>query len=182
MTGSPATIDLRSLVREIPDFPKPGILFRDIGPLLREPQAWQEVVDQLGAICDRLKPDLIVGIESRGFIVGTALATSRSIGFVKARKQGKLPPPVVTVEYDLEYGSDALEIMTHGFDHTPRVLIVDDLLATGGTAEAGIKLIERLGAEVVGCAFVVDLPDLGGRRKLEAMGMDVHALCAFEGL
>lgn len=179
MTGSPATIDLRSLVREIPDFPKPGILFRDIGPLLREPQAWQEVVNQLGAICDRLKPDLIVGIESRGFIVGTALATSRSIGFVKARKQGKLPPPVVTVEYDLEYGSDALEIMTHGFDHTPRVLIVDDLLATGGTAQACIELVQTVGGSVCGLAFVIELAALGGRANLQD-GIPVESLLIYD--
>jgi adenine phosphoribosyltransferase len=179
MTGSPATIDLRSLVREIPDFPKPGILFRDIGPLLREPQAWQEVVRQLGDICDRLQPDLIVGIESRGFIVGVAVATARSIGFVKARKQGKLPPPVLTVEYDLEYGSDALEIMTHGFDHAPRVLIVDDLLATGGTAHACVDLVRAVGGTVCGLAFVIELAGLGGRANLQD-GIPVESLLIYD--
>lgn len=160
------TPELRALVREIPDFPKPGILFRDISPLLRQPEAWQEVVRQLGAICDRLQPELIVGIESRGFIVGTSLATDRRIGFVKARKPGKLPPPVEAVDYELEYGSDRLEIIRQGFDDRPRVLIVDDLLATGGTAAACAELVTTAGAELCGFAFVAELAALGGRSRL----------------
>jgi adenine phosphoribosyltransferase len=165
--NEPATpIDLRALVREIADFPKPGILFRDISPLLREPEAWAEVVRRLGAICDRLQPELIVGIESRGFIVGVALATASGIGFVKARKPGKLPPPVVGVEYELEYGSDRLEILSQGYDHRPRVLIVDDLLATGGTAAACAELVRQVGGELCGFAFVIELTELGGRDRL----------------
>ena len=166
--GTPSTEDLRALVREIPDFPKPGILFRDLSPLLRDPQAWAEVVRRLGEVCDRLQPELIVGIESRGFIVGVALATARRIGFVKARKPGKLPPPVASVEYELEYGSDRLEILRHGYDHRPRVLIVDDLLATGGTAAACAELVRQVGGELCGFAFVIELAGLGGRDRLPA--------------
>ena len=172
------TLELRALVREIPDFPKPGILFRDISPLLRQPEAWQEVVSQLGAICDRLQPELIVGIESRGFIVGTSLATDRRIGFVKARKPGKLPPPVEAVDYELEYGSDRLEIIRQGFDHRPHVLIVDDLLATGGTAAACAELVERVGGDLCGLAFVVELADLNGRARLPA-GVPVESLIVY---
>ena len=178
MSAGPEPIDLRQLVREIPDFPKPGILFRDIGPMLRNPEAWQEVVLQLGEICDRLQPELIVGIESRGFIVGVALATARKIGFVKARKPGKLPPPFETVEYDLEYGSDALEIISQGFDHQPRVLIVDDLLATGGTARACADLVTTVGGRVCGLAVIVELAELGGRSRLPE-GMPVESLIVY---
>ncbi|MBM5798736.1 MAG: adenine phosphoribosyltransferase, partial [Cyanobacteria bacterium K_Offshore_0m_m2_072] len=126
-------IDLRGLVREIPDFPKPGILFRDLTPLMRDPDGWQEVIRQLGVLCDRLQPDLIVGIESRGFIVGTALATAVRLGFVPVRKPGKLPGAVTGVDYELEYGSDRLEIQSDALADGGRVLVVDDLLATGGT-------------------------------------------------
>ena len=169
---------LRALVREIPDFPKPGILFRDFSPLLREPQAWQEVIRRLGVTCERLQPDLIVGIESRGFIVGTALATARGIGFVKARKPGKLPPPVLSVEYELEYGSDRLEMISHGYEHQPRVLIVDDLLATGGTASACAELVRRVGGEPCGFAFVIELSELAGRARLPE-GMPVESLILY---
>ena len=161
-------IDLRQLVREIPDFPQPGILFRDIIPLMRCPNAWGEVMRQLGAVCDRLQPDLIVGIESRGFIVGTALATARQIGFSPVRKPGKLPGEVIGVDYSLEYGTDRLEIVPDGFEHSPRVLIVDDLLATGGTAAACAQLVNSVGGQLCGFAFVVELADLGGRSRLPA--------------
>jgi adenine phosphoribosyltransferase len=163
-----AAIDLRGMVRDIPDFPKPGILFRDITPLMRHAAAWQEVMRQLGDVCDRLQPDLIVGIESRGFIVGTALATAQRIGFSPVRKPGKLPGNVIGVDYSLEYGSDRLEIIPDGFEHKPRVLIVDDLLATGGTAGACAELVTRVGGELCGFAFVVELADLGGQAKLPA--------------
>jgi adenine phosphoribosyltransferase len=176
--ASPPSDDLRALVREIPDFPKPGILFRDLSPLLRDPQAWAEVVRRLGEICDRLQPELIVGIESRGFIVGVAVATDRRIGFVKARKPGKLPPPVVSVDYELEYGSDRLEILSHGYDHRPRVLIVDDLLATGGTAAACAELVNQVGGELCGFAFVIELAELGGRDRLPA-GVPVESLIVY---
>ena len=161
-------LDLRQLVREIPDFPKPGILFRDITPLMRQASAWQEVMRQLGSVCDQLQPDLIVGIESRGFIVGTALATARQIGFSPVRKPGKLPGQVIGVDYSLEYGTDRLEILPDGFEQRPRVLIVDDLLATGGTAGACAELVNRVGGELCGFAFVVELSDLGGKNKLPA--------------
>jgi adenine phosphoribosyltransferase len=169
---------LRALVREIPDFPKEGILFRDISPLLRSPEAWQEVVSRLGEICDRLQPELIVGIESRGFIVGMALATARGIGFVKARKPGKLPPPVLAVEYELEYGSDRLEMISQGYEHRPRVLIVDDLLATGGTAAACAELVRRVGGECCGFAFVIELSGLEGRSRLPE-GVPAEALLVY---
>ncbi|MCP9832340.1 adenine phosphoribosyltransferase [Synechococcus sp. HJ21-Hayes] len=163
-----AAIDLRGMVRDIPDFPKPGILFRDITPLMRHAAAWQEVMRQLGDVCDRLQPDLIVGIESRGFIVGTALATAQQIGFSPVRKPGKLPGNVIGVDYSLEYGTDRLEIIPDGFEHKPRVLIVDDLLATGGTAGACAELVTRVGGSLCGFAFVVELADLGGQAKLPA--------------
>jgi adenine phosphoribosyltransferase len=163
-----AAIDLRGMVRDIPDFPKPGILFRDITPLMRHAAAWQEVMRQLGDVCDRLQPDLIVGIESRGFIVGTALATAQRIGFSPVRKPGKLPGYVIGVDDSLEYGSDRLEIIPDGFEHKPRVLVVDDLLATGGTAGACAELVTRVGGELCGFAFVVELADLGGQAKLPA--------------
>jgi adenine phosphoribosyltransferase len=159
-------VDLRALVRDIPDFPKPGILFRDITPLMRSPVAWREVMRQMGSVCERLQPDLIVGIESRGFIVGTALATACSIGFSPVRKPGKLPGEVIGVDYSLEYGSDRLEIIPDGFEHRPRVLIVDDLLATGGTAGACAELVASVGGDLCGFAFIVELADLGGKAKL----------------
>lgn len=158
--------DLRQLVRDVPDFPKPGILFRDLTPLMRDPAGWREVVRQLGDVCDRLQPDLIVGIESRGFIVGTALATDRGIGFTPVRKPGKLPGQVHGIDYALEYGTDRLEIHPDGFESRPRVLIVDDLLATGGTAGACAELVSSVGGELIGFAFVVELAELAGRRKL----------------
>lgn len=159
-------LDLREHVRAIPDFPKPGILFRDITPLMRNPSAWQEVMRQMGAVCERLQPDLIVGIESRGFIVGTALATAQGIGFSPVRKPGKLPGPVIGVDYSLEYGSDRLEILPEGFQSRPRVLIVDDLLATGGTAAACAQLVTAAGGQLCGFAFVAELAGLGGRDRL----------------
>ena len=161
-----STIELRALVRDIPDFPKPGILFRDITPLMRQVSAWQEVMRQLGEVCDRLQPDLIVGIESRGFIVGTALATARQIGFSPVRKPGKLPGEVIGVDYSLEYGTDRLEIIPDGFEHGPRVLIVDDLLATGGTAAACTELVLKAGGELCGFGFLAELAALEGRNRL----------------
>ena len=146
------TPDLRELVRDVPDFPKPGILFRDLTPLMRDPAGWQEVIRQLGAVCERLQPELIVGIESRGFIVGTALATAVRLGFVPVRKAGKLPGKVIGVDYALEYGSDRLEIHSDALADGSRVLIIDDLLATGG--------------ELCGFGFVAELAALEGRRKL----------------
>ncbi len=160
------SLDLRQLIRDIPDFPKPGILFRDITPLLRDPDGWKVVMQRMGAICETLQPDLIVGIESRGFIVGTALATDFGLGFVPVRKPGKLPGEVIGVDYALEYGTDRLEIHSDALADNPKVLLVDDLLATGGTAAAASQLITQAGGSLVGCGFVIELAGLGGRSKL----------------
>jgi adenine phosphoribosyltransferase len=145
---------------------------------MRDPAGWRETVRQLAEITERLKPDLIVGIESRGFIVGTSLATALGLGFVPVRKPGKLPGEVHGVDYDLEYGSDRLEIHADGFEDSPRILIVDDLLATGGTAEACGQLVGLAGGEIVGFAFVVELADLGGRQRLPA-GVAVESLVTY---
>ncbi|MFM7676039.1 MAG: adenine phosphoribosyltransferase [Synechococcus sp.] len=166
MVASPSPLDLRQLVRDIPDFPKPGILFRDLTPLMRDPEGWAEVIRRLGAVCEALQPDLIVGIESRGFIVGTALATATRLGFVPVRKPGKLPGPVTGVDYALEYGTDRLEIHTDALAGGERVLIVDDLLATGGTAAACAELVSTAGGRLCGYAFVAELADLQGRSRL----------------
>jgi adenine phosphoribosyltransferase len=159
-------IRLRDWVREHPDFPSPGILFRCMMPMLREPQAWQEAVRQLGEISGALEPDLIVGIESRGFLVGTALATSLGLPFAPVRKPGKLPGAVHGIDYSLEYGSDRLEIQQGSLAGGARVLIIDDLLATGGTAAACAGLVRQAGGEVIGYGFVAELTDLGGRQRL----------------
>jgi adenine phosphoribosyltransferase len=161
-----SSVDLRQLVRDVPDFPKPGILFRDLTPLMRDIEGWQEVIRQLSEVCDRLQPDLIVGIESRGFIVGMALATVNRLGFVPVRKPGKLPGQVTGVDYALEYGTDRLEIHSDALSGGQRVLVIDDLLATGGTAAACAKLVEEAGGELCGFGFVAELADLEGRRRL----------------
>jgi adenine phosphoribosyltransferase len=173
---------VKDYIRTIVDFPHEGILFRDVTTLFADPRGFRMCVDQLLVPYAGTRIDKVVGLEARGFILGGAVAHQLSTGFVPIRKKGKLPGQTISQVYTLEYGEAVVEVHDDAMQAGEKVLLVDDLLATGGTAEAGIKLIERLGAEVVGCAFVVDLPDLGGRRKLEAMGMDVHALCAFEGL
>lgn len=166
MASSSTPPDLRQWVRDYPDFPRPGILFRDVTPMLRDPQGWQEAIRRLEGICERVRPDLIVGIESRGFIVGTALATAAGLPFTPVRKPGKLPGEVHGIDYTLEYGSDRLEIHADGFEGQPRVLIVDDLLATGGTAGACGQLVERAGGLLAGFAFLVELAALEGRSRL----------------
>ena len=168
-------------IRTIPDFPHEGILFRDVTTLFADPRGFRIAIDQLLHPYAGMEIDRVVGLEARGFILGGAIAHQLSKGFVPIRKKGKLPAATIEQSYSLEYGQATVEIHDDALKSGERVLIVDDLLATGGTAEAGIKLCERLGATVVGCAFIIDLPDLGGRAKLEAMGMDVHALCAYEG-
>jgi adenine phosphoribosyltransferase len=172
---------VRDYIRTIPDFPHEGILFRDVTTLFGDPRGFRMAVDQLLAPYVGTRIDKVAGLEARGFVLGGAVAHQLSVGFVPVRKKGKLPGRTIAQDYKLEYGEATVEIHDDSLQPGERVLLVDDLLATGGTAEAGIRLIERLGAEVVGCAFVIDLPDLGGRKLLEGMGMDVHALTAFEG-
>ncbi len=172
---------VKDYIRTIVDFPHEGILFRDVTTLFADPRGFRMSIDQLLNPYAGLRIDKVVGLEARGFILGGAVAHQLSVGFVPVRKKGKLPGTVISEEYKLEYGEAIVELHDDAIAPGEKVLIVDDLLATGGTAEAGIKLIERLGGEIVGCAFVVDLPDLGGRARLEALGMEVHALCAFEG-
>ena len=162
-------IDLSSLIKAVPDFPKPGILFRDITPLLAHPEGFQECIYQLARQVEQWQPQAIVGAESRGFIFGVPLALHLKIPFIPARKPGKLPREVQTASYSLEYGEDSLEIHKDDLHSGQRVLFVDDLLATGGTANASIRLIKSLNAEVVGCAFVIELEDLKGREHLDSV-------------
>jgi adenine phosphoribosyltransferase len=159
-------MDLKTLIRDIPDFPKPGILFRDITTLLRDPAGLKYSIDTLAAKVGDLQPQYIVGMESRGFIFGAALAYQMGIGFIPVRKPGKLPAAVRAIDYDLEYGTDRLEIHADAFTPGNRILIVDDLIATGGTAAATAKLLQELGGELVGCAFIIELDALNGRSHL----------------
>jgi adenine phosphoribosyltransferase len=174
-------MQVRDYIRTIPDFPHEGIMFRDVTTLFLDPRGFRMAIDQLLHLYAGMRFDKVAGLEARGFILGGAIAHQLSVGFVPIRKKGKLPGKTVQQDYKLEYGEATMELHDDSLVAGEKVLLVDDLLATGGTAEAGIKLIERLGAEVIGCAFVIDLPDLGGREKLEGLGMDVHALCAFDG-
>jgi len=176
-----ATPQVRDYIRTIVDFPHEGILFRDVTTLFADPRGFRMAIDQMLHPYAGERIDKVVGLEARGFILGGAIAHQLSVGFVPIRKKGKLPGPVISEEYTLEYGEAVVEIHDDAIATGEKILVVDDLLATGGTAAAGIKLIERLGGEIVSCAFIIDLPDLGGRQVLEGMGMDVHALCAFEG-
>lgn len=159
-------MDLKSLIRTIPDFPKPGILFRDITTLLSDPAGLRYTIETLAEKCAPLAPDYVVGMESRGFLFGTPLAYQLGVGFVPVRKPGKLPAAVHTIEYELEYGTDCLEMHQDAFQPGRRILIVDDLIATGGTAAATAKLIKQIGCELVGFAFVIELKDLAGRERL----------------
>ena len=172
---------VKDYIRTIADFPHEGILFRDVTTLFADARGFRMAVDQLLHPYAGMRIDKVVGLEARGFILGGAIAHQLTVGFVPIRKKGKLPGAVISQSYTLEYGEAVMEIHDDALRPGEKVLIVDDLLATGGTCEAGIRLCERLGAAVVGCAFVIDLPDLGGRRLLERLGMKVHALCAFEG-
>jgi adenine phosphoribosyltransferase len=159
-------MDIKALIREIPDFPKPGIVFRDITTLLHDPDGLNHTVEVMAEKATALAPDYIVGIESRGFIFGMPLAYKLGLGFVPVRKPGKLPAATHAVEYDLEYGKDKLEIHQDAFRPDSRVLVVDDLLATGGTAAAASRLIEATGAAVAGFSFVIELCELNGRQQL----------------
>ena len=173
---------VKDYIRTIVDFPHEGILFRDVTTLFADPRGFRMCVDQLLAPYAGMRIDKVVGLEARGFILGGAVAHQLSTGFVPIRKKGKLPGQTLSQAYTLEYGEAVMEVHEDAMQPGETVLLVDDLLATGGTAEAGIRLIERLGGKVVGCAFVVDLPELGGRARLESLGMEVHALCTFDGV
>ncbi|NDV01896.1 adenine phosphoribosyltransferase [Pseudoroseicyclus tamaricis] len=173
--------DIRDYIRTIPDFPHEGILFRDVTTLFLHPQGMRDAIDQLLAPYPGQQIDLVAGLEARGFILGGAIAYQLGLGFVPIRKAGKLPGAVLSQAYKLEYGEAVMEVHDDAVQPGQKVLLVDDLLATGGTAEAGIRLIEKMGGEVIGCAFLIDLPDLGGRAHLEGLGMKVHALTAYEG-
>ena len=175
------TKTVKDYIRTIVDFPHEGIMFRDVTTLFADPRGFRMAVDQLLHPYAGEPIDKVVGLEARGFIIGGAIAHQLSVGFVPIRKKGKLPGTTISQDYKLEYGEAIVEIHDDAIHPGEKILVVDDLLATGGTAEAGIRLVERLGGIIVGCAFVIDLPELGGRRRLEEMGMDVHALCEFAG-
>lgn len=168
-------------IRTIPDFPKLGVQFRDITTLLADPEGLRLAVDTIADLYRDKEISCVAGIEARGFLFGTAVAYKLGLGFVPVRKPGKLPGETIGVSYQLEYGEDRLEIHRDAIDSRSNVLLIDDLIATGGTAEACAKLILQMGAKIVGCCFVVDLPDLGGMDRLRAMGIDCIALCEFKG-
>jgi adenine phosphoribosyltransferase len=172
---------IKSLIRTIPDHPKPGIQFRDITSLLEDPKGLRTAVKSLAAPFLGERVAKVVGIEARGFLFGVGVALELGAGFVPVRKPGKLPGPTVGRDYELEYGTDRVEVHADALAPGERVLIVDDLIATGGTAQATIQLIQAIGAEIVGCAFVIDLPDLGGSRRIAANNLRVVSLCSFEG-
>ena len=173
--------DLRALVRSIPDYPRPGILFRDITTLLLDRDGFRQTIDAFAARYAGAGLAKVAGVEARGFILGGALADRIGAGFVPIRKRGKLPFTTIGCDYALEYGTDRVEMHVDAVLPGDRVLLVDDLIATGGTAEAAATLIQKMGAEVVECCFIIDLPDVGGRTRLELKGLKVFALCEFEG-
>ena len=172
---------IKSRIRTIPDHPKPGVMFRDITTLLLDPEGLRGAVDGLLAAFSGVRVDKVAGIEARGFILGGAVAYRLGAGFVPVRKKGKLPWNTVGQDYALEYGTDRVEIHTDAIAAGDQILLVDDLIATGGTANAALELIQKAGGKVVGCAFIIDLPDLGGSRRLRERGVAVRALCEFEG-
>ncbi|HWG57338.1 MAG TPA: adenine phosphoribosyltransferase [Gaiellaceae bacterium] len=177
MSQEPATLDLRDRIRDVPDFPKPGIVFKDIMPLVSDAQYFRAAVDRLVELARPLEPDIILGAEARGFIFGGALAYELGCGFVTARKPGKLPWTTVEATYDLEYGTDSLQVHADAIPQGARVIVHDDVLATGGTAKAKVDLVEQVGAEVVGLLFVIELGFLNGREKLA--GYPVESLIEY---
>jgi adenine phosphoribosyltransferase len=181
MTSPVLENDLKAAIRTIPDYPKPGIMFRDITTLLGSARAFRRAVDELVQPWAGSKIDKIAGIEARGFIIGGAIAHQLSAGFVPIRKKGKLPHKSVRVAYSLEYGIDEMEMHEDAVAQGERVILVDDLIATGGTAEGAVKLLRQMGAEIVAAVFMVDLPDLGGAAKLRALDVPVRTLVSFEG-
>ena len=174
--------NLKKYIRTIPDFPHAGIQFRDITTLFNNSKGLRETVDQMADAMAIHNFDQVAGLEARGFMLGAALAYRLELGFTMIRKKGKLPGKTISQDYNLEYGEATLEIHDDAIEPGQKVLLFDDLIATGGTAEAGINLIERLGGKVEMAAFIIDLPELGGRKKIEALGIPTYVLCEFEGL
>jgi len=173
--------EIEDAIRTIPDYPRPGVLFRDITTLLGNPRVFRRVVDELVQPWTGANVDYVAGIEARGFILGGAIAHQLAAGFVPVRKKGKLPHATVRVAYSLEYGLDEMEMHKDAVARGERIIVVDDLIATGGTAEAAVKLLRSLGAEILAACFIIDLPDLGGSRKLAALEVPVRTLVAFPG-
>jgi adenine phosphoribosyltransferase len=173
--------DLEDLIRTIPDYPKPGIMFRDITTLLADPKGLKKAIKHMAKPFEKEKIEAVAGIEARGFILGGAIADRLECGFIPIRKKGKLPWKTIGQEYTLEYGVDVIEVHEDAIAEGTRVLIVDDLIATGGTAEAAAKLVQRSGGKIVGATFIVDLPDLGGMKRLSNLGVESHALVSFGG-
>ena len=174
-------LDLKNHIRTVPDFPEVGIMYRDITTLLSNAEALQQSVMELAAPFRNSNIDAVAGIDARGFIFGTAVALDLGVGFVPIRKKGKLPFKTYEQDYQLEYGTDTLQIHADAVTKGQRVLVIDDLIATGGTAEAAIKLLQRTECEIIGAAFVIDLPDLGGAKAIESLGVPVTSLIAFSG-
>ncbi len=172
---------IKSKIRTVPHYPKQGIMFRDITTLLNDALGFKLVIDQLVERYKDMRIDRIAAIESRGFILGAPLAYFLNIGFVPIRKKGKLPAETIGYDYELEYGKDRIEIHVDAISKGERILLIDDLIATGGTAEAATNLISNVGGELIECCFVIDLPDLGGSKKLQKLGHKVFSLCEFEG-
>lgn len=172
---------IEQFIRTIPDYPKEGIQFRDVTTLFQDPRGFRMAIDMLLHPYAGQPIDKVAALEARGFILGGAIAHQLSVGFIPIRKQGKLPGKTMQEHYTLEYGEATMELHVDALKEGERVLLVDDLIATGGTCEAGIKLIERANAKLVGCAFVIDLPALGGRKLIESLGVEVHTLCEFDG-
>jgi adenine phosphoribosyltransferase len=172
---------IKSRIRTIPHYPHEGIMFRDVTTLLKDPIGLRTTIHEIVTRYQTVRIDKVVGIESRGFIIGAPVAYALGVGFVPVRKPGKLPAETIGCEYQLEYGSDRIEIHVDAILRGEKILLVDDLVATGGTMEAAVKLIQEMGGDIVECCCVVDLPDVGGRARLEKQGQKVFALCQFEG-
>jgi adenine phosphoribosyltransferase len=181
MTSATLDFDLRSSVRTIPDYPKPGIMFRDITTLLGNARAFRRAVDELVQPWAGSKIDKVAGMEARGFILGGAVAHQVSAGFIPIRKKGKLPHKRVSIAYSLEYGLDEMEMHEDAVAEGEKVIVVDDLIATGGTAEGAVKLLKQQGADVLAACFIIDLPELGGADKIRKLGVPVRTLISFEG-
>lgn len=173
--------ELKAAIRNIPDYPKPGIMFRDITTLLGNPRAFRRAIDELVHPFAGTKVDKIAGMEARGFILGGAVAHQLSAGFIPIRKKGKLPHDVVSIAYSLEYGLDEMEMHRDAVRPGEKVILIDDLIATGGTAVGAVSLLKQMGADVIAACFVIDLPALSGRKKLEALGVEVRTLVEFDG-